>query len=243
MADSATFIVENRISELNLNDARISLNTFVNALGRHRDGRLDWFRASRIIDQEAELLACREQVTNMRISRFSPADWVDTDHADSLTKLLELLDSLRATGRLTEYGRLDALRLRADGFVNRRLRDGDIIQLRTDELHEVFVWNVQDGFLAKPHAPSKFAYAYVGYSLADGVVRGDYAYSISPDGDVTLLGIATHNQSNLVIEPGTLLFLPPPGFGRSEQKAFSCIAQVLSYQDMNAFDITRQRRD
>lgn len=242
-ADLVTLVMENRITELKLDKTPTSLVDFADSLGRYRDGRLDWFRVSRKIEQEAQLLACREQVSDMRIARLSPADWIGNDHLSHRTKLIELIDSLEATGRVTEYGRLDAMRLKTDDSLNRRLRHGDMIRVRTDELREIFVWNVRDGFVAKPYASNKFAYRYAGYTLADRVVRGDYAYSISPDGEVRLLGIGTHNQSNRVLEPGTLLFFPPPGFGRSEQTVFGCIAKVLSYQNIDRFKSTRQWRD
>jgi len=242
-ADSVTVIMEDRITKLDVDQAPTSLVAFANSLGRHSDGRLEWYRASRETDQENELSACREAVGEMPVSHLNPADWVGDDHVNHRKKLIELMDSLQATGRVTEYGRIDTLRLKTDGFVDRRLRDGDTIRIRTDELREIFVWNVRDGFVAKPHAPNKFAYRYAGSTLTDRVIRGDYTYAISPAGAVQLLGIATHNQSNQVIEPGTLLFFPPPGFGRSEQDVFGCIAQALSYQDISMFEPTRQWRD
>ena len=195
-ADSVTVIMEDRITKLDVDQAPTSLVAFANSLGRHSDGRLEWYRASRETDQENELSACREAVGEMPVSHLNPADWVGDDHVNHRKKLIELMDSLQATGRVTEYGRIDTLRLKTDGFVDRRLRDGDTIRIRTDELREIFVWNVRDGFVAKPHAPNKFPYRYAGSTLTDRVIRGDYTYAISPAGAVQLLGIATHNQSN-----------------------------------------------
>jgi len=242
-ADSVTFIINNQVSSLRIEDRAISLGMFADQLGRHRDTRLDWFRASRISEQEDELSACGHLVESMTATGLRPADWVKANHEDFRKKLLDLLDSLAATGRVTEFGRLDAIRLKTEGIVDRRLRDGDRIQVINQDVNEVFVWNVRDGFLAKPHAPNKMAYAYIGDAFREGVIRGDYVYAISPGGTIRLIGVATHNESNEVIAPGTLLFMPPPGFGRSEQKAFRCVAQVLSYQDINEFERRRAWRD
>jgi hypothetical protein len=89
---------------------------------------------------------------------------------------------------------------------------------------------VGNGFLKRPHAPTATAYKYGADFIQKGFSRGDAAYVIDPHGQISLVGIARFNRSMRSLLPGSLIFYPPPGFGRSEQSTFQCIARAFSFQ-------------
>ena len=195
--------------------------------------RTDWVRWYRVdqTEPQKQLLAdCRAQLGELKSVHYRLKDWVSLDRQLFRQNLVALVDSFKATGRVVHYGALDPLRLGVHPSLDRRLRAGDEFEIIGQPQAVVWTWDAVNGFLKRPHAPANTAYKYGADIIEQGFSRGDAAYVVDPHGQIVLAGIARFNRSKQAVAPSSLIFYPPPGFGRSEQSAFQCIARAFSFQ-------------
>ena len=194
-----------------------------------RTDQVRWYRSAQVAAQTAHVQSCREQARGLTTVQYRLKDLVTRDVADAHRALMRLVESFEPTGRVLAYGPLDPARIRVDQTLNRRLRPTDRIEILTDPFNRVWTWDVGAGYQARPHAPTNTAYHYGADRIDQGFARGDFAYVIDPHGQVSKVGIARYNRSNRAIAPGSMVFFPPSGFGRSDQSLFVCIANAFAF--------------
>lgn len=202
-----------------------------------KDGPIDgliWTRVSHQAVQARQREQCRTLVDRLGISVL-PRDLFATKRAVIKNSLQRFVAEMRPTGRVLEYGSLDPIDLDASDFLNRKIRDGDQFFLDR-RLELVWTWDYLAGWRERAHRPTNAAKAYGLEALNANAARGDWAYQISPSGKITLVGLARFNESTDAVPTGSVLFFPPPGFGRGNQAAYECLASLIATQIPSQFN-------
>lgn len=189
---------------------------------------LIWLRSSHRAYQERQREQCRLHVTQLTPGLL-PRDLLVKEKSLVKQRLEALVIELRATGRVLEYGSLDPVDLEAADFFNRKIRNGDQFIL-DQRLELVWTWDYRSGWRERAHRPTNAAKDYALEALSSESARGDWAYQISPSGEITRVGLARFNESTDAVPTGSMLFFPPPGFGRGNQPAYECIASLIALQ-------------
>ena len=214
-----------------------TIGSFLARLDVERDVVVAMYRPSYEAVQYVEKNTCRKRVEALSPVRYRMRDVFTRDRSMTKQALLDLVESMSVTGRVLDYAPFDPLRFGAEPEMNRRLREGDLMVVLAPP-QTIWIWDVGRGWHERPHAPAKSVLDYGREVLRNRDTRGDFAYWIGPRGEFDLLGVAPYNRSSRVIPPGSILFFPPPGFGRSEQPAYQCIGQFMRYQDTRGLTTT-----
>lgn len=226
---AVTVVIDDVEHQVSMSDS-LTLGSLFSSWEIARTDRVRWYRQSHRKTQAKLVEMCTAQVEQLTPVRYRLRDLALRDPSIVKQTLIELVNSFEVTGRVLEYGQLDPVRIRNLPKLQRRLRAGDRLEISTHRTAVVWTWDAVTGYQTRPHAPTNTAYAYGADIVAKGRSRGDFAYVIDPHGQVSRVGIARYNRSTTAVAPGSLVFYPPPGFGRSEQSAFQCIAKALAFQ-------------
>ena len=211
-----------------------TIQSLMKRLDRPRDAVVHMYRPSYQQIQSEEISMCREAVRRLPQVRYRVRDGV-ADVEATKNALTELSEQLLPTGRVIDFAPIDPLQFHSNPELDRKLRDGD--RFLVIEQHSfVWTWDATHGFRQRAHAPLRSATDYGIDAISSGAARGDWVYWIGPHGELSRLGVASYNRAARPIPPGSILFYPPPGFGRSNQPAFQCIASALRYQNLADFE-------
>jgi len=220
--------VNGQVSELSAVEyERVSQLQKILPKGVPLDG-LVWLRPTNRAHQAAIRESCIAQLSELSRS-FLPIDVVTVNADTFREQLIILMTRTQVTGRVLEYGSIDPFDVERADFFDRRLRDGDVFILENREAI-VITWDAANGFRERPHRPVSSARDYGLHEMQSGSIRGDWAYVIAPSGRISQHGLGRHNRSTVPVANGSLIFFPPPGFGRSDQPAYACIANLLATQ-------------